>query len=32
MGTVRYPVFVNYQPISPAEPARLVTVEPDFDT
>ncbi len=32
MGTVRYPVFVNYQPISLAELARLVTVEPDFDT
>jgi hypothetical protein len=32
MGAVRYPVFVNYQPISLAELARLVTVEPDFDT
>lgn len=31
MGTVRYPVFVNYQPMSLAELARLVSVEPDFD-
>ena len=32
MGTVRYPVFVNYQPMSLAELARLVAAEPDFDT
>jgi hypothetical protein len=31
MGTVRYPMFVNYQPMSLAELARLVSVEPDFE-
>jgi hypothetical protein len=31
MGTVRYPIFVNYQPMSLAELARLVSVEPDFE-